>query len=171
MQENTNEKELLELGEQMIRLRFAMDTSHLAAVFREISISDYLILSNLARRMRIHEPEIKVYLSEISKELELQMNQVSRIVQNLQNKGYVYWQHDSRGTYIYLSETGRAVMRRQQDTLRTFFQNIIARMGREEFTKCVEQMSLLEDMVEAEAERFSNSLKEEEDKPETDKEE
>ncbi len=150
--EQTNENELLELGDRMIRLRYSMDSTYMSALFQDISISDYLVLSNLARRMGIHEE--KVYLSDISKELDQPITRVSRLVQNLQNKGYVYWNHDSRGTYIYLSETGHDVMKDQQQTLRDFFQRVIERMGRDEFASLLDQMQQLEDVMEGEAASF-----------------
>ncbi len=157
LQENSEkqEQELLDLGNRMIRLRYSMDSSHLSTIFKEMSVSDYLILYNLARRMGLHEPEAKVYLSEISKELDFPISRVSRLVQNLQNKGYVYWEHDSKGTYIYLSEIGRSAMKSQQEFLRTFFGNVINKMGRDEFIKCLEQMDRLEEVIEAEAVRLT----------------
>ncbi len=158
MDEKSNEKNLLELSEQMVRLRFSMDSGFTSALFREMSIADYLILSNLARRMKIHEPEAKVYLSEISKELELPISRVSRMVQNLQNKGYVYWEHDSKGTYIYLSEIGHNVMKGQQELLATFFGNVIEQMGQDAFVSCLDQMNLLEQAIQAEADRLIGEL-------------
>ncbi len=168
MEEKHNDLELLELGERMISLRFSMDSDRMTAIFREMSIPDYLTLSTMARRMRIHEPEIKVYLSEISKEMNLPINRVSSMVQNLQNKGYVYWEHDSRGTYIYLSETGRKAMYTQQKALQTFFENVISRMGKEAFVECLEQMELLDEMMDSEAERLKEAYAEgdPENKPE-----
>ncbi len=158
MTEKLNENDLLELGERMISLRFTMDAGYMRTIFHEMSIPDYLILSNLARRMRIHDPEVKVYLSEICKEMELPINRVSSMIQNLQNKGYVYWEHDSKGTYIYLSEIGRKVMQDQQETLQTFFGNVINRMGVEDFINCLEEMDRLEEAMEIEGERLREEL-------------
>ncbi len=151
MEKSLNDMDLMELGDQMIKLRYSLDASHMPAVFRDITISDYLILSNLTRRMKMHEPETKVYLSEISKELNIPISRVSGMVQNLQNKGYVYWEHDEQGTYIYLSETGREAMKKQRDILRTFFGDVLTKMGREEFVKCIDQMIKLEQVMEEEA--------------------
>ncbi len=167
MEEKLYEDDMLELGERMVRLRFTMDAGYMRAVFSEITIPDYLILSNLMRRMRIHEPDAKVYLSEISKELEMPINRVSGMVQNLQGKGYVYWDHNSSGTYIYLSEIGRKVMENQQKTLEDFFMNVINAMGKDNFIECLEQMESLEAAMEKEADNLVASRQDaREDKPE-----
>ncbi len=142
----------MDLGVELFRLRFSVDAGHISTVFQDISVPDYLILSNLAQRMGIHEPEAKIYLRMISNEMELPITRVSRIVQNLQSKGYVYWEHDSSGTYIYLSETGREVMTRQQEILKCFFERVAERMGHEEFVQSLEQMIRLEEVMESEAE-------------------
>ncbi len=154
MERNFKDMDLVELGNEMFRQRFSMDSGHMSTIFQDISVPDYLILSNLANRMGIHEPEAKIYLSRISQELELPITRVSRIVQNLQSKGYVYWEHDSSGTYIYLSETGREVMARQQEILKTFFGNVAERIGREELVRTLEDMIELEEAMELEAEKF-----------------
>ncbi len=154
MAEKISDADLMELGERMLRLQFAMDSAHMAAVFTEISVPNYLILSNLARRMKIHEPEAKLYLSEISRELEIPINRASRIVQNLQNMGYVYWEHDSKGTFIYLSETGREVMRKQREILQGFFGNVVRKIGLDEFENIIDQMNRLEQVMEVEAENL-----------------
>ncbi len=154
MEKDLKEMDLLELGNEMFRLRFSMDSGLVSAIFQEISVPDYLILSNLARRMGIHEPDAKVYLREICSEMELPITRVSRIVQNLQGKGYVYWEHDSKGTFIYLSETGREVMMRQQESMKSFFGKVEERIGREELVRTCEYMVRLEEAMEAEAERF-----------------
>ncbi len=148
--------DLVELGNEMFRLRFSMDSGLVSAVFQDISVPDYLILSTLSHRMGIHEPDAKVYLSMISKEMEFPITRVSRIVQNLQSKGYVYWEHDSTGTYIYLSETGREVMARQQESLKTFFEKVEERISREELVRSLESMIMLEEAMELEAERISD---------------
>ncbi len=153
MEETRNEKDLLELGDRMIRLRYSMDSNPMNTIFQDIAVADYLILSNLSRRMGIHEA--KVYLSDISKELEQPITRVSRLVQNLQNKGFVYWNHDSRGTYIYLSETGRTAMKKQQAILRELMGNVIETMGKEVFVALLDQMNELEAVIEKEASKLT----------------
>ncbi len=149
-------EDLLSLANRMIHLRYSMDSHHLDRVFREISIADYMVLYSLSKRMGINQPEVRVYLSEISKELGLPMNRVSKMVQNLQNKGYVYWEHDSQGTYIYMSEIGSAVMKKQQAILRQFFGKVIERLGTDEFIQTLDMMYQVELVMESEAAKMDD---------------
>ncbi|MCD8231571.1 MAG: helix-turn-helix domain-containing protein [Clostridiales bacterium] len=144
-------EDLLTLANRMIHLRYSIDSHHMDRVFREISIADYMVLYSLSKRMGINQPETKVYLSEMSKELDIPISRVSRMVQNLQNKGYVYWEHDSQGTYIYMSEIGSEVMIKQQQILRQFFGKVIDRLGMDEFIQTLDMMYQVEVIMESEA--------------------
>ncbi len=161
MAENLNSGKVLELGDRIIRIRYSMDADHLHRVFTVISMTDYMILTRLGRTMGINKPETRVYLSEISKEMNRPINQVSQMVQNLQAKGYVYWEHDPEqrsGTYIYISETGREAMTRQQEILHRYFENIVNRLGEENVAEILDMMYRLETVMEEEAERLSEEM-------------
>ncbi len=159
MAENMQEKDILELSDRIIKTRYSLDADHLNLVFKDISVSDYMILAKLGHRMGFNNPETKVYLSEISRELDRPINRVSQMVQNLQDKGYIYWEHDQeqrKGTYIYISETGREAMIRQQNILRRYCENIVERIGKDNVIKILDMMSHLEMVMEEEAQNLSD---------------
>ncbi|MCD8132617.1 MAG: hypothetical protein LUE19_02030 [Clostridiales bacterium] len=152
------EKDMLDLGDRIIKIRYSMDADHLNLVFRDISMADYMILAKLGHRMGFNNPETRVYLSEISKELDRPINRISQMVQNLQDKGYVYWEHDQeqrKGTYIYISETGREAMIRQQEILRKYYGNVVERLGQETVVQILDMMLQLETVMEEEAKKLS----------------
>lgn len=155
MTQAVNQTELLDLGKTLMRLRTSMGADHFKKVFKEMSFMDYEILSSLGHRLNLHTAD-KVYLSEVSKELDIPMQRVSPMVKNLQEKGLVYWTHDNtgKGTYIKLSELGREKMEAQQNILITFFSSVIDRVGVEEFTKSVKRMEALEEVMIEESERI-----------------
>ena len=158
MAENLQSGDVLELGDRIIRIRYSMDAEHLNRVFTVISMTDYMILAKLSRTMGFNNPDTRVYLSEISKEMSRPINQVSQMVQNLQDKGYVYWEHDQeqrKGTYIYISETGREAMIRQREILHRYFANIVDRLGEDNVAKILDMMFRLETVMEEEAEKLS----------------
>ncbi len=158
MTEITNTKELMNLVNRLIHLRYSMDSDHLKLIFSELSMPDYMVLMLLVRKLGIHEPEAKVYLSEISTELDQPISKISRLVKNLQEKGYVYWEHDTMknsGTYIYLSETGSELIRKQQKILTDYFRNIIDNMGYEKFVQVLDLMMDLENAMKEEAEKMT----------------
>ncbi|MCD8109891.1 MAG: hypothetical protein LUE14_07305 [Clostridiales bacterium] len=152
------EKDMLDLGDRIIKIRYSMDADHLSLVFRDISMADYMILAKLGHRMGFNNPETRVYLSEISKELDRPINRISQMVQNLQDKGYVYWEYDQeqrKGTYIYISETGREAMIRQQEILRKYYGNVVERLGQETVVQILDMMLQLETVMEEEAKKLS----------------
>lgn len=160
MAERLQQEEMMDLGNRLMHLRYSMDSDHLGLVFSEITLPDYMILLKFARQMGIYKLETKIYLKEICGELNLPMTRVSRMVQNLQNKGYVYWQHDedgSEGTYIYLSETGAEQMKRQQKILEEYFSHIVERIGFDRFSQVLDLMDRLETVMEEEAEKLRGS--------------
>lgn len=164
MTENLQQEELMDLGNRLMHLRYSMDSDHLGLVFSEITLPDYMILMKFARKMGVYKLETKIYLKEICAELNLPMTRVSKMVQNLQGKGYVYWQHDedgSQGTYIYLSETGAEQMRRQQRILEDYFSHIVNRIGADKVSQVLDLMERLENVMEEEAEKLHGPAEEE----------
>ena len=155
--ESVRQEELMDVGNRLMHLRYSIDSDHLELVFSEITLPDYMILLRFARRLGIYKLETKIYLKEICAEMNLPMTQVSRMVQNLQSKGYVYWQHDedgSEGTYIYLSETGAEKMRQQQKILEDYFSHIVKRIGHDKMIQVLDLMEKLEGVMEEEAEKL-----------------
>lgn len=70
----------------------------------------------LVARLNLHTAD-KIYLSEVSKELDIPVQKVSAMVKNLQSKGFVYWTHDKSGTYIRLSELGKETMEELEEIM------------------------------------------------------
>ena len=69
------------------------------------------------------------------------MAKVSKIVQRMQNRGFVYWTHDASdrpGTFITLSEIGRDALKNQEEKIAVFFENAIIKYGAEDFIKLME---------------------------------
>ncbi len=158
MAEMLKRDDLLELGDRMVRLRYSIDANHLDLVFQHISIGDYMILTRFRKQLEFDDPKRQVYLSEISKEMDIPIQKVSHMVQNLQGKGYVYWEHDEKGTYIYISEIGRDVMQKQQQILQKYFGNVVERMGYDNFTQVLELMMQVELIMQSEAEKFVENI-------------
>ena len=165
MTDQLQQDDLMALGNRLMHLRYSIDSDHLGLVFSEITLPDYMILLRFARRMGIYKLETKIYLKEICAELNLPMTRVSKMVQNLQNKGYVYWQHDedgSEGTYIYLSENAAEKMRLQQKILEEYFSRIVDRIGYEKVSQVLDMMERLENVMEEEAENLRGAAEAEE---------
>ncbi len=146
MAETKKQDEILQLGRTLLRLRSTMDAAHLKNVFKEMSFMDYEVLNLLVARLNLHTAD-KIYLSEVSRELDIPIQKVSAMVKNLQSKGFVYWMHDKSGTYIRLSELGKETMEAQQHKLMEYFSTIVERIGMEEFKKILYKMEELEEIM------------------------
>ena len=93
----------------------------------------------------------RIYLKEISEELDMPMAKVSKIVQRMQNRGFVYWTHDASdrpGTFITLSEIGRDALKNQEEKIAVFFENAIIKYGAEDFIKLMELRKRFNDTME-----------------------
>lgn len=138
MKEITREQ-LIEMGNNWLRMQFVTGEELFAKLFSETSTYDYIALLLLQRRMGLGDD--RVYLKEICEELDMSMSKVSKIVQRMQNRGFVYWSHDASdrpGTFITLSESGRDALNRQEERIADFFENAITKYGAEDFVKLME---------------------------------
>ena len=138
MKEITREQ-LIEMGNDWLKMQFVTGEEHFSKLFSEISTYDYIALLLLQRRMGLGDD--RIYLKEISEELDMPMAKVSKIVQRMQNRGFVYWTHDASdrpGTFITLSEIGRDALKNQEEKIAVFFENAIIKYGAEDFIKLME---------------------------------
>lgn len=126
------EKQYMELGNEIIRLRNNLGNDSLRQLFCVIPLPEYLVLTILMRNLELHQEDKKVYLKEIAAEMKMKMPAVSALVQKLQSSGLVIWQHDgagNEGTYITLSEHGRTLLTEQRKILADYFEKVVSCLG------------------------------------------
>ncbi len=148
MKEITREQ-LIEMGNDWLRMQFVTGDEHFAKLFSEMATYDYIALLLLQRRMGLGDD--RIYLKEICEELDMQMAQVSKIVQRMQNRGFVYWTHDASdrpGTFITLSESGRDTLERQEERIAVFFEKAITKYGADDFIKLMDLRKRFNDTME-----------------------
>ena len=151
---STNEvtkDDLVRLANQMLQIRSTIDSDHLKKIFSKISMIDFTALKKVygnTTEEHITEP---IYLTQLSEQFNMTISQVSNAVKRLQTKGYIYWEHDGKGTYIRLSETGHRLMQEQQEILNDYLYNIVKRIGYIRFIQLVESIKSLEEIMDEEA--------------------
>lgn len=126
------EKQYIELGNEIIRLRNNLGNDSLRRLFSIIPLPEYLVLTMLMRNLELYQEDKKVYLKEIAAELNMKMPVVSGLVQRLQGSGLVIWKHDgagNEGTYITLSEHGRTLLTEQREILADYFEKVVSSLG------------------------------------------
>ncbi len=153
-------EDLIRLANQMLQLRSTIDSDHLKKIFSKISLVDYTMLRKVYGRTTEDHISEPIYLSSLAEQFDLKMSQVSSGVKRLQAKGYVYWEHDEKGTFIRLSETGHRLMQEQQEILNDYVYNVIKRIGYVRFIQIMDSIKSLEDIMEEEACKMIAEIKE-----------
>jgi DNA-binding MarR family transcriptional regulator len=144
-------EDLVRLANQMLLLRSTIDSDHLKKIFSKISLIDYTTLRKVYGKTTEEHITEPIYLSSLAEQFNLTISQVSTGVRRLQTKGYIYWEHDEKGTFIRLSETGHRMMQEQQEILNDYFYNVIIRIGYERFVQLIDSIKGLEEIMEDEA--------------------
>lgn len=144
----TNAKERrIQLTEEMAYVRHIVSREHIDNLFTELSPLEYTTLTALCRRMGLHKQDEKVYLAEIAEEMNLPIQQVSKMAQSLSNRGLVYWKHDGKGekgTYITLSEIGKESYEQQRVRLGHYYGAVMDELGEDRFREILKALRDLE---------------------------
>ena len=138
-------EELFELGYKWFSQQVESSKDHFPQLFDEVDLSDYLTLHALNSSLKLHES--KVYLKDIAKELDLPMKRISPRVQKMQDRGLVTWKHDSKGTFITISDEGQSSMEKQQDKLADFIEKCVSRYGYDKLVTLVQHRSEFNDIM------------------------
>lgn len=138
----TTQKALLPLPNMPLWRNEALHRLH------DHSSSDFVMMWILAKQADC--PDGKLYLSQLSQELNIPIPKLSKIARSLQSQGLVEWRHDGsgeEGTYLLLSDTGLETTQRQQNKLRTLYANVLEAYGEEKFVALWKELTVLEDLT------------------------
>lgn len=147
-------EDIISLANQMVMLQGSIEDEHLKKVFKEIDIIDYNLLKRIYSSVSEEHVNEPIYLKVLAPQLSVQPNRVSRITQHLQERGYIYWEHDGAGTYIRLSENGLVRMKKQQEILGEYYYNVVKKMGYVRFISLVNAMSEYTKIFKLEADKM-----------------
>ena len=140
-----------QLSNEITYRRFVMNKVNVKKFFKEMTISEYIVLcmANVQDQQEGAEPS-RVYLSEITKKLQLPVRQASAIVRNMRDRGLLIWSHDgngSEGTYITITDLGREKAEKQENVLIDYYGKVINKYGRENFVRVLHMMDELESVM------------------------
>lgn len=117
-------------------------------LFKKMTAVDYVTLSKLFETMKTSGG--RLYLSDISTELQLPIARVSRLARALQERGLVVWKHDGsgeEGTYVQITDNGVALVQQQQAVLSEFYAEVIEKFGKERFLRLLSELDALENVL------------------------
>lgn len=156
--------DVAQLSNEITYRRYLMTKDRVGGFFHELSVPEYVLLC-ITKKIISDSGESgrKVYLCDVAAKMQLNINQVSKIVRHLNEKGYLKWSHDgdgSDGTYITVTEAGEHILRKQEGILKEFYGRVIEKFGKEHLLELLKLMNQLEMLMQEEMEGEAKAWKE-----------
>lgn len=148
------------LADEMAHVKANISRENMENIFSEMTPMEYSIITALCKRMGLHKPDEKIYLSEIAEEMNIPIQQVSKLAGTLSDRGIVIWKHDGRGengTYIILSDSGKELYARQRKLLHRYYISVMSKLGEERFVEILSAMKELEKAMNQAASEITTS--------------
>ena len=147
-------KNLTQLSNELTYHRYMMNHKHVAGLFKDITIPEYIALQHIARSISGNGNNLaRTYLKDIAEELEISIAQASRTVRNRRDRGLVSWEHDgngSDGTYVTITASGMLLMEKQQGIIKNYYSRVIKTFGEDRLNSLLQLMTELENAMECE---------------------
>ena len=130
------------LSHEITYRRYMMNKGKIKELFENLSISEYIALYNIDMEREVSSIYgEKTYLKDLSEKMELSMRQTSRMIGNLRDRGLLLWSHDgngSEGTYVIITDSGKKLLKEQEEVLRKFYGNVIDKFGKEKLIQLLQ---------------------------------
>ena len=144
------------LSHEITYRRYMMNKGKIKELFENLSISEYIALYNIDMEREVSSIYgEKTYLKDLSEKMELSMRQTFRMIGNLRDRGLLLWSHDgngSEGTYVIITDSGKKLLKEQEEVLRKFYGNVIDKFGKEKLIQLLQLMKELETIMSGEFE-------------------
>ena len=144
------------LSHEITYRRYLMNKGKIKELFEKLSIPEYISLYNIDMERELSSIYgEKTYLKDLSEKMELSMRQTSRMIGNLRDRGLLLWSHDgngSEGTYVIITDSGKKLLKEQEEILRKFYGNVIDKFGKEKLIQLLQLMKELETIMSSEFE-------------------
>ena len=73
-------------------------------------------------------------MKDLAEKMQMTIRQTSKMVGNLRDRGLLLWSHDgngSEGTYVTITESGKKLLKNQEQILRDYYGKVIEKYGKE----------------------------------------
>lgn len=136
---------------------FFLKKINLDRVFSLLDKSDYMLIYYIRHMEERNEGAEGVYLMELAKEMNLSIPDVSKVVQRLQDRGFVYWQTDvlKGRTYVQLTENAKRQMEDQREKLTEYYEKIMEEIPEEDLKTTISTVYKISKMMSGEHEKIS----------------
>ena len=132
---------------------FFLHNFDLDKVFSTIQRADYLVLYCIKVQQAEHPGE-KVYLADLAAAMGRKVTELSKTMENLQDKGFVVWQTDREAgrTYVELSSKAVELMAEERGFMKRCYTRLRTELGNEEMGRAVELLQHVSAILKEERE-------------------
>ena len=119
--------------------------------------SEYTSLKTILK-LREDSKFKEVHVSDISKKLGISAPSVTKLLNCLENKGFIKREIDKenrRNTLVYVTKKGLEITQHNDDVLAKFISNVYDRVGRENIVQFLQLSQLIHNAFDEEIEKFS----------------
>ena len=153
MEEKRQEADTLKLGNELTIRRYLFNKMQVNQV---LSVPDYIAL-HIIKETESKEDIYagKTYLKDLAEKMKLSIRQTSKLVGKLKDSGLVVWSHDgngSEGTYVTITESGRTLLREQEEAMKRYYGKVFDKFGKENLIQLLQLMKQLETIMSSEIE-------------------
>ena len=135
------------------RESFFLENFNIDHIFDAMERTDYLFLHYINYCARQDGPRGRAYLSELARIMKMDIPEVSKTVETLQNKGYVIWQTDLEAgkTYVQLSSKAVELMHEEFERMKAGYERIQQEIAPEDLEVTKRTMKKMSDILTAQA--------------------
>ena len=159
--------DILKLSNELMYRRYLLNKDQLRSFFKELSIPDYIALHIIQETEEFTEIyEGRTYLKDLAEKMQMTIRQTSKLVGNLRDRGLLLWSHDgngSEGTYVTITESGKKLLKNQEQILRDYYGKVIEKYGKENLIQLLRLVKELETVMSSELERMEDACEERDD--------
>lgn len=95
-----------------------------------------------------------IYVSEMAQNLRIASSQTSRMLRGLEERNLICRKvddKDRRNTYVFLTEEGKQICQKTQDSIKSYMERVLKSMGEERVEELISLCNELADVMEREA--------------------
>lgn len=159
--------DILKLSNELMYRRYLLNKDQLRSFFKELSIPDYIALHIIQETEEFTEIyERRTYLKDLAEKMQMTIRQTSKLVGNLRDRGLLLWSHDgngSEGTYVTITESGKKLLKNQEQILRDYYGKVIEKYGKENLIQFLRLVKELETVMSSELERMEDACEDRDD--------
>ena len=152
-------KETMNIVNEIIYQQYFMSRNQFHELIEKNNLSEYIALKQIAREKDNELYDGKVYLKDLSLNMQMSNRQMSEMIGNLRDRGLIIWRHDgdgSEGTYVIITEEGRMFIDQQEELFAQYFGNVVEKYGRAKTMKLLGMVKDLQVIMTQEIKEIKN---------------